>query len=171
MNINYAVVFAFERSKEEAGGRSTSRLFTLLLMGVFFVALMGGLAAGANIYRSVAEVQADTNDLHIQSGLVANTVHVNDAADAVEAGQGPEGPALVLVERLETGTYETRIYEYQGTVYQEYAIAGNPYNPLSATALFESATFDYSFDGKLLTVTTDLGTFDVALRSGQAGGR
>lgn len=169
MNINYAMVSAFERSKDEGRRSSSTHVFTVLLMAVFFVALMGGLAAGASIYSSVAEAQARADALHMQSGLMANTVHVNDTVYAVEAGEGPEGRALVLVEALESGTYETRIYRYKGNIFQEYAIAGNPYNPTNGTALFKSDTFDFTFDGKLLTITTDLGSFDVALRSRQAG--
>lgn len=169
MNINYALVSAFERSKEDGPKRSSSRLFTVLLMAVFFIALMGGLAAGASIYSSVVGVQSYTNDVHIQSGLMANTVHVNDSVYAVEQGEGPEGPALVLVEALETGTFETRVYQYKGTIFQEYAIAGRDYNPTTATPLFASDVFEFSFDGKLLTITTDQGTLDVALRSKQGG--
>ena len=169
MNINYAVVSAFERSKEVEQQKSSSRLFTVLLMGVFFVVLMGMLAAGASIYSSIVEVKSYTDDAHVQSGLLANTVHVNDSVFAVESGEGPEGPSLVLVEALETGTYETRIYRYHDTIYQEYAIAGRECNPKSATPLFKSKTFEFSFDGELLSLTTDQGTLEVALRSRQEG--
>ena len=167
MNINYAVVQAFERSKAPERKRTTAHVFTLLLMAVFFVALMGGLAAGAHIYNSVVGVQSYTHDVHLQSGLMANTIHVNDSVFAVEQGEGPEGPALVLVEALDTGTYETRIYTYQGTLYQEYAIVGRDYNPDKATPLFKTSTFSFDFDGTLLSMTTDLGTLDVKLRSAQ----
>ena len=167
MNINYALVSAFERSKETKRRESSSRLFTVILMGVFFVVLMGMLAVGATIYSSVVGVKAYTDEIHVQSGLLANTVHVNDAVCAVKSGEGPEGPALVLEEALETGTYETRIYLYQGMVCQEYAIAGRAYNPESATPLFESGLFEFSFDGELISLTTDQGTLDVALRSRQ----
>lgn len=170
MNINYALVSAFERSKKQESGRFTSRLFTVVLMAVFFVALMGMLAAGAHIYSNVVAVQTHTNDVHMQSGLMANTVHVNDSVFAVEQGEGPEGPALVLVEALEVGTFETRIYRYKGTIFQEYAIVGKDYNPQTATPLFASNTFKFTFDGKLLHITTDQGTLDVALRSKQGGG-
>lgn len=168
-DLNYAFVRAFERSKAPEKQRSTLRLFTLLLLAVFFIALMGGLAAGANIYRSVVEVQTHTGDVQMLSGFLANTAHANDAIDAVEQGEGPEGPALVLVESLPTGTYETRVYKHEGVIMQEYAIAGRPYNPENAIPLFESQLFDFAFDGELITVNTDLGTLDVAVRSDQGG--
>ncbi|MBQ6391828.1 MAG: DUF4860 domain-containing protein [Eggerthellaceae bacterium] len=169
MNINHAVVSAFERSKSEEKKHSTSRVFTLLLLAVFFLVLMGTLAVGAHIYSAVSKTQSYTDDVHIQTGLLAGAVHASDAAQAVERGEGPEGPALVLVERFEIGTYETRIYKHEGMLYLEYAIAGRPYNPKTATPLFKSNTFDFSFDGKLVTITTDLGASEVALRSEQGG--
>ena len=170
MDINYAVVSAFERSKRGTRKEASSRTFTIALMAVFFVALMAGLAAGVSIYRSVSAVQVSANDMRLESGLLANSVHVADAADAVSVGKGPEGNAIVLVERLDTGTYETRIYQYQGNIVQEYAIQGRDYNPGNAQILASSATFDFSYEGNLLTVNTDQGSFNVALRSEQGGG-
>lgn len=169
MDINYAVVSAFERSKRTTRKEASSRTFTIVLMAVFFVVLMAGLAAGVSIYQSVSQVQSSANDMRLESGLLANSVHVADAIDAVEEGQGPEGKALVLVERLESGSYETRIYQYQGNIVQEYAIAGRDYAPDRAQVLAPSATFNYTYADNLLTVRTDQGSFNVALRSSQGG--
>lgn len=170
MDINYAVVSAFERSKRTTRKEASSRTFTIALMAVFFVALMAGLAAGVSIYQSVAHVQQSANEMRLESGLLANSVHVADAADAVEEGTGPEGKALVLVERLDSGVYETRIYQYKGNIVQEYAIQGREYVPDRAQVLTRSATFDFAITGNLLTVDTDQGSFAVALRSDQGGG-
>ena len=170
MDINYAIVSAFERSKRTTRKETSSRVFTVALMAVFFVALMAGLAAGVSIYQSVAHAHASANEMRLESGLIANSVHAADAADAVEVGEGPEGKALVLVERLETGEYETRIYQYQGNIVQEYAIEGRDYAPDRAQVLAHSATFGFTYADSLLTVTTDQGSFDVALRSRQGGG-
>ena len=169
MNINYAVVSAFERAKDSTQKHASARVFTVLLMAVFFIALMAGLAGGAAMYRTISATQVQNNDIHLQAGLIANTVHSNDALFAVEEGEGPEGRALVLVEALDSGTYETRLYLYRGHVMQEYAVANRPYNPTYATALFESSVFEFSFDGKMLTITTDKGSCDVTLRSRQGG--
>ena len=170
MNINYAIVSAFERSKDVGKRRrQPSHLFAVVLMAVFFVALMGGLASGVLMYKQVSSVQAEVNTQHLQSGLLANVIHVNDSVFAVNQGEGPEGKALLLVEEVNGKAYETRIYQYKGYIVQEYAVGGRDYTPERATKLFSSSTFDFSFDGQLLTITTDLGTFDVALRSGQGG--
>ncbi len=166
-NIDYAVVSAFERSKAIQDKPGSGRLFTIVLMAVFFIVLMVGLAASASIYHGVALSQDRTNDLHMESGLLSNTIRINDAADAVALGTGPEGEALVLIERLDSGTYETRIYKYQGSIVQEYAIAGRGYNPENAIKLVESDVFEFSYSKGLLSVMTDQGMFSVALRSSQ----
>ena len=97
MNINHALVSAFERSKERKRPGTTARVFTMLLMTVFFVALIAGLTFGVMMYRSVYETQLHNDDVHLQAGLVANTVHANDALDAV-ANHAPDYYDLILMD-------------------------------------------------------------------------
>ena len=167
MNVNHAMIAAFERSDYKQRSRDILRAFTMLLVAVFFIALMACLAVAARLYSDVVGVQDRTSETHVQSSFVANVVHAGDEAGALKAVEGPEGPALVLVETLPTGSYETRIYCYQGTVYQEYAVAGAGFNPASAVALFESGTLDFGLQGSLLTMKTDQGQVQVALRTRQ----
>ena len=166
-NIDYAIVSAFERSKRVDEKPVSSHASTIVLMGVFFVIMMGCLAAGATIYSNVSALHTQANDIHLQSGLLANTIRVNDAAAAYEVGAGPEGDALVLVERLDTGTFETRVYRYQGAIVQEYAVTGRPYNPANAIKIIDSSTFEFTYENDLITITTDEGIWQVALRSAQ----
>ena len=166
-NIDYAIVQAFERSKREEKRSGSGRVFTTVLMAVFFLVLMVGLASGVTMYQKVARAQEQTNELHMQSGLLVNAVRVNDAAGAITMDDGPEGEALVLTEYLDSGTFETRLYRYQGSIVQEYAIAGRDYNPANALTLVESDVFEFSYSDGLLTIVTDQGLFDVAMRSAQ----
>ena len=159
------------RGGEVRDGRSGggSSAFSFAIMVVFFLVMMLCLVAGVVIYRGVAASQAADNEVRMGSGLLTNLVRMGDMADAVQVGAGPEGEALVLVNTLPSGTYETRIYLYEGSVVQEYAIAGRPYNPEDAVALLESGTFGFAFEDGLLTVRTDAGEFCVAIRSAQDG--
>ena len=143
---------------------------SVALMAVFFIALMGSLAAGATMYRSAVEAQEEANDLHLQSGLITNVVRYNDVAAALREADGPEGPALVLSRTLASGTYETRIYHYQGQVLQEFAAAGRPFDPKGATPLMQTEEFSFEVHDDLLTFTTDRGSFDVALRADPGDG-
>lgn len=149
-----------------AFSRTADRALMLVLFAVVIFALLGLLALGVNAYRTLAEDRTDASALRQESGLLLNTVRANDAADAVAVGEGPEGPSLVLVERLDSGTYETRLYAYQGAIMQEYVVAGAEYDPASATQVADSQTFEFSYDetSGLLTVVTDAGEAHIALR-------
>ena len=165
-----ALIAAFERARDTHETHDVSQLFSMALMGVFFVALMAGLASGAALYRRATQAQQAAYDLHLQSGLLTNVIRGGDLAGAVGEGEGPEGRALVLRRRLTSNTYETRIYLYEGNVVQELSVAGRPFDPKGATTLLASRTFDFSLAGSLLTITTDAGSFDVALRSSAVAG-
>lgn len=151
------------------GGRDYGRVFTGLLFALFVLALLMAIMVGTGVYRSLYDMRTETDEARLSLSLVANDVRANDAVDAVAVGSGPEGRSLVLVERLDSGTYETRLYLYQGNIVEEYSLADAPYTPERATQIAPSGTFDFSYAGGLLTITTDQGTADVALRSVRGG--
>mgnify|MGYP002518112029 CR=1 FL=1 len=145
------------------------RLFPALVLGAFFLALLMALVTGALVYKSISDSTAATNSARQGAGLVCNAIHANDERGAIAVGQGPEGRSLVIVETLDSGTFETRFYLYQGQIVQEYSLAGAAYSPETATTVTASSTFDFSYSHGLLTVTTDQGTAEVALRSAGGG--
>lgn len=170
IEIDYNAVAAFERSKATNAKTANSRTFTIILLAVFFIVLMTGLAVGVAMYQTVANNQLDTNAARMQAGLLASNVRVNDTANAVGVGNGPEGRALVLTERTDDGSaYEMRIYLYQGNIVQEYSVAGSAYTPERAQPLIASTAFDFELHGNLLVIRTDQGATNVALRSYQGG--
>lgn len=156
-------------SQAGAGPSSRKHVFSAIVMGVFFAALLLALIAGIVVYKHVTDVQAQANAQREGIGLVANAVRANDASGAIAVGQGPEGRSLVVVEKLASGTYETRFYLYQGKVVQEYSLAGSMYTPERANTVTQSNSFDFTYSHGLLSVTTDQGTAEVALRSLQGG--
>ena len=169
LDISYSTVASFERSKGKPDGRGSSHLFMVVLLAVFFMALMAGLIVGVSMYRYAAQTQMETDSIRVGTGLLTSYVKANDRENVVGVGEGPEGKSLVLTERLDSGTYELRIYKHQGKIVQEYSVAGSAYTPARAQVLVDSDTFDFSVDGKLLTITTDQGVIGVALRSSQGG--
>ena len=144
-------------------------VFPLLLFAFFVIALLMAIIAGTSIYRSLSNMRASSNDARLGLNLIANSVRASDASGSVAVGTGPEGRSLVLVESMPSGTYETRIYRYQGSILEEYSLAGSSYTPGKATRLTGSQTFGFSYKGGLLTVTTDQGSVDIALRNLQGG--
>ena len=117
------------------GGQNFGRLFTVLLFALFIVALLIAIMAGTGLYRALVDVREQADASRLATGLIANSVRAADSMDAVGAGKGPEGRSLVLTERLDSGTFETRIYAYQGSIVEEYALADAAYTPEKATPI------------------------------------
>ena len=136
---------------------------------MFFAVLLMALISGVTVYKAVSADQQASGAQREGAGLICNVVRANDSKGAIAQGQGPEGKSLVVAEPLDSGTYETRFYLYKGKVVQEYSLAGSGYTPEKATEVTASGTFDFSYSNGLLTVTTDQGTAEVALRYMQGG--
>ena len=151
------------------GGQNFGRLFTVLLFALFIVALLIAIMAGTGLYRALVDVREQADASRLATGLIANSVRAADSVDAVGAGKGPEGRSLVLTERLDSGTFETRIYAYQGSIVEDYALADAAYTPEKATPIVASQRFAFSYEDGLLTVDTDDGSVQVALRSVRGG--
>lgn len=145
------------------------QVFPPLILAVFFIALLLALISGVLVYKYITDTQAQNNAAREGSGLICNVVRANDAQHTIAAGVGPEGRSLVVLEALDSGTYETRYYLYQGKILQEYSLESAPYTPERATEVISSSTFSFSYSGGLLSVTTDQGTSEVALRSMEGG--
>ena len=143
--------------------------FFLLLFAVFVVVDLLALLVGAHSYGSLTEMQSKNDQVIMTSGPIVSSVRASDAKGGIAAGNGPEGRSLVLIEQDNIGTYETRIYLFQGHIVQEYALGGAPYTPERATVLSESDTFSFSFADGLLSIQTDAGVSQVALRNMQGG--
>lgn len=144
----------------------TNKFFAVVLFGLFIVMLLLAFLVGINVYKTLDTMAQAERTERLDQAFLANIVHANDVANTVEAGEGPEGKALVLRETLDGETsYETRIYAYQGQTMEEYVLAGSAYVPEKAIKLFDSDTFDFSYDNGLITIMTDDGAAAVALRS------
>lgn len=149
-------------------GFSPANVFAVVLFAVFALTLFAALLAGTSVYKGIVSDGDGADDARRGTTLIVNTVRAGDAAGAVSTGQGPEGPSLVLTENLETGSFETRLYAYDGWIMQEYAIAGAPYDPAGATRVVRSQTFSPEILDSAVRVGTDQGDTLVALRSADA---
>ena len=154
----------------EVSGGAAKRFFPVIVLGVFFAVLILGLTSGVVVYTSISQSAAQSDAQRQGASLISNAVRANDATNAIAVGEGPEGRSLVIRETLNSGTYETRFYLYQGEILQEYSIEDAAYTPEKATVVMESTTFDFKYSHGLLTITTDDGASEIALRSTQGGG-
>lgn len=154
--------------KASEGGRG-GRLFATLLFAVITLFLLVALLAGMSAYRSANEMRTSADEMRLGLSLLSNSIRTNDVTDAVGVAEGPEGPALVLTEHLEGGSYETRLYLFEGHVMEEYTRAGSAFTPERAREVVESSRFEFEYADGLLTIYTDQGSACVALRSVRGG--
>ncbi|MDO4502582.1 MAG: DUF4860 domain-containing protein [Coriobacteriia bacterium] len=154
-----------EQTNESFHIRHMDRLFILILFAVLIMSLVLVFALGTNAYRGLEQARTDGEQVRLQSSLLATSLRAMDAVDAAAKGQGPEGPALIMRERIGQDQFETRLYQYQGQLMQEYALAGTACDPARATALCPIKRFGFRIQDGLVTIGTDVGQTYVALRS------
>ena len=149
-----------------ARGVGSRHVFAVALLALFLLALLGAVGFGTSVYQRLNERSEAAEQARSPLGVIVNAVRATDAAGSVARAAGPEGDALVLVERLASGTYETRFFLADGWLVQQYAVEGSPVSTQGATRLAASGSFSFELDDGLLTVSCDAGTARVALRSG-----
>ena len=153
-----------------AGGR-VNQAFAVALLALFLFALLGSVWVGTTVYQRLNARSEAAADARSPLGVIVNAARATDSAGSVERAAAPNGSeALVLVEHLDTGAYETRFWLEDGWVVEQYAVAGAPYDAESAMRVSQSGTFWFEIEGSLLSVGCDAGVARVALRSDGATG-
>ncbi len=142
-----------------------TKILSLALFALFICALLLTLVAGALVYSQLISEKAVTDESRYANGVLVNSVRGADVFDAITEATGPEGEALVLVERTDSGVFETRIYGYEGAIVQEYSPENKDFMPEDAIEIMKSSTFDFQYEDGLLTIETDEGETDIYIRS------
>ena len=159
-----SLILALSHAKRDSSQGKATRVFTATLFGIFVLMLLLAFLAGVTVYKNLSTAQSTLNNYRSSESLIVNNVLANDSYETLRQGKGPEGKSLVMVESNDDGTYETRIYLYQGIIMEEYAVLGAPYSPETATPLATSKVFSFTLSNNLLRITTNHGTAEVAVR-------
>lgn len=145
--------------------KRSGEIFTMILFAFIVGILLIALLMGTRVYSAVNSSRITSDDTRLGLSLIANSVRINDHVNGISISRGPEGKALVLSEQLETGSYETRIYAYQGKIVEEYSLADKEYLPENAREIVASELFELEYSDGLLNLSTDYGSVNVAFRS------
>ena len=89
-------------------------LAALALTCVFGATLLLSLAAGASVYRRVADRVEQSAADRVSLSYVTAKIHASDAAGMVEARPYGDGDGIFLYQEFEGVTYETILYVYDG---------------------------------------------------------
>lgn len=148
---------------------AASRIPSLALFALFVCALLLAMVAGVRAYDQLVARSDSADEERFSSGLIANSIKSLDSYGFIESRRGPEGNALILMEPTDAGVFETRIYEFEGQILLEYTAAEQPYDPTRATKLLDSEEFSFVIESGIISVTTDEGDTDIAIRSAGVG--
>lgn len=91
-------------------------LAALMLTCVFGATLLLSLAAGASIYRRVADRTEQCAQDRVSLSYITAKLHASDASGRIEAGRFGGGSALFLYEDIDGYTFETILYVCDGYV-------------------------------------------------------
>ncbi len=91
-------------------------LAALMLTCVLGATMLLSLAAGAVVYRRVADRVEQSADGRLSLSYITAKLHSGDAAGGVEVGQFGQSDAVFLYQDYGGGTYETILYVYDGSL-------------------------------------------------------
>ena len=120
-------------------------LAALALTCVFGVTLLLSLAAGAGVYRRVADRVDESSQSRVSLSYVAALLHSCDERGMAEAGTYGDGGAVFLYQEIDGLIYETILYVYDGQLremlcekdWEQDAEFGDPISPAQALEVSE----------------------------------
>mgnify|MGYP001066088354 CR=1 FL=1 len=140
-------------------------LFTLAVEALFLIAFLFLTIFGAGIYRETVEVQAANGQDRLLLSYFSTRAKSADTKDAVTLYDDDIGQVLSFADPV--SGYAVRVYQKDGKLLEDYALAGSPLGPGSAAVIGSTEVFKVKRDGKrTFVVTTDVGTVTFTLKSG-----
>lgn len=126
--------------------------FIFVLLGLF--ALMSTLMVllGAQMYRATVESTEHNNEGRLLSAYVRSMVRAQDSGAAVEITQENGVHVLRLIENYDGDEYITRLYQYDGNLYEYFTGAENAFAPGDGTVICAANRMYARMDGQLLIV-------------------
>jgi hypothetical protein len=147
----------------------TDVVFSLLIFTTFALAVLTTLMLGANFYKSMADMSQEGYDDRTSLSYVWTKAKNSDNIDTIAVGDFNGIPALLFYQVYGDTTYVTRIYPYEGWIYELFSEVGFEFLPEDGTPIIktDSLMFDQN-EGGLIRVTAGLGSVLIHPR-GQEG--
>ncbi len=142
--------------------RGRGAVMTLALYAMMILALLALAAASSRLYASLTSSRQQNEALRASLSTLVTALRAGDSAGGVSLKEGPEGTALCL-RQGDTG-YESRIYLYEGGLYQQLCPEDAPFETESAQLLARTDRFEAEQQAGMIRLTTGEGTAWVALR-------
>ncbi len=104
-------------------------LLIFLVYGMFALFSLFLVVIGAQVYRRVVATGRENTTLRTSFSYIANKVRMCGQMDAVSLQEHDGVQVLTLREEMEGTDYETRIYFYDGALWEQLALADDPFAP------------------------------------------
>lgn len=148
------------------GRSSENRISELVRYMVTVVILLTIVFLAVSVYKMATETQNHNSDSRKELSYLTNRVRASDQTGTVRVASLKYGDTLIISDRTDSGTYETRIYASGGKLYEEYKEAGTACNKKDASKIADTDKFEVSKSGSVISIVTDEGKAVIALRTG-----
>lgn len=151
--------------------------FVLVLFAVFAMTIVAVLALGANSYRRLVERDNEGYNKRIVTSYVSAKIRDNDTDGNVAVGGFAKAEVedgidtLHLYQMIEGDRFDTRIYYYDGYIYELFTLEDLEFKPEAGNAVMEAKGLSFKANGSVIEIETvdtegHTNTATVALRSG-----
>lgn len=146
----------------------TSRLpglMALWVFGIFALCILLVLLSGSESYRRLTARGQTAFQNRTATGYIATRIRQADREDAISLETFGDSDALVIRETVGEKTYLTRIYCYNGALWELYTPESGHFSPEDGERLVEIDSLRLSLEKGLLTAQVGSQKLQLLLRS------
>ena len=129
-----------------------SGLFVFILLGVFAVLSTVMVLMGAKVYRSTVDQFDAHNSARIAPAYVRSMVRAEDEQGVVRLEEAEGLQTITMLHSYDDEAYVTRIYCYEGQLYEWFSDAENPFVPEDGEAVCPCEALEAELSDGLLSV-------------------
>ena len=128
--------------KSNTKRHSIDVFFVLCIFLAFALSISALLMVGAKTYERISQNTEDNYQLRTSLLYVSNKIKAFNENGMVYKGEFNDGDALFLEENIDGIIYVTKIYAYQGQLYELFSEADNNLDAVSGTKITDVSAFE-----------------------------
>jgi hypothetical protein len=142
--------------------RKTDTVFTLLLFSCFAMAVLITLMLGIRFYQQMTESSKEGYDERTCLSYIWTKVKNNDGTGSISLSSFGGIPTLSLYEVYGDTVYETRIYPFNGWIYELFCEADLDMDPEDGVPIIKAGSLRFEqLDGGLIRVSA--GSYNILI--------
>lgn len=128
-------------------------VFLIFLYLLFAFLSVSSLLLGSQVFGSISETVDDNYAVRTSLAYVSAKARQCAGSGSIYADEADGVKMLVLVEDDGLSVYETRIYHYDGALYEMYIGEGVPFHPSDGVRLVDVDGFGFSLKDGVVELT------------------